>query len=453
VVNQDEDLNTITILESYPVSFEKVKTVRKQLQEITSDGKLSAVPSHQEHILFEESMYVCTHIFISNNGKSTEVYLWAGSGVPEAAVEDAQLFARKVAKENNGKLLVLHQGKETPNFFQALGGILIIFHGTRSKTSLGVPNKFVLCGRRHMGHICFDEVDFSLHSFFSSFPYLVSCNSRLYLWQGVGCHQEELSSARLITMDVSPMPDLLEIEEGKEPASFFSLFPPLPKHPKNTIPRSADHWRLKARNDKYRCRLFRVEQHGNTRGSTSLQVSNFFSNVIARRPSWSSLSARNSPTEEQPPKTPKTPSTPMSPARPPNSGTPLVAKISTKIVEVAPFTQEDVTVEGIYVLDAFFEVYIIVGPLAHTQSHAFATALLFAQDYGILAASLEDRPFVPVSTVVLEGVPRDMKPCFRQWRDSEDVGGTEALMAGKPKRGRSLRCVGLDAALAATRAK
>lgn len=91
----------------------------------------------------------------------------------------------------------------------------------------------------------------------------------------------------------------------------------------------------------------------------------------------------------------------------------------------------------------------IVGPLSRTQHTAFAIALLFAQDYGILAASLQDRPFVPVSTVVLEGAPRDMKAAFRQWEDR--FLPTGALMAGKPRRGRSLRIVGLAAALAATR--
>jgi hypothetical protein len=90
----------------------------------------------------------------------------------------------------------------------------------------------------------------------------------------------------------------------------------------------------------------------------------------------------------------------------------------------------------------------IIGPLAQSQSHAFAAALHFAQDYGILAASMEDRPFVPVSTVVLEGAPRDMKFCFRQWDNEKGVGATEALMAGKVKRSGSLRCVGLSAALA-----
>lgn len=91
----------------------------------------------------------------------------------------------------------------------------------------------------------------------------------------------------------------------------------------------------------------------------------------------------------------------------------------------------------------------IVGALSGSQSHAFSTALLFAQEYGILAASLEDRPFVPVSTVVMEGVPRDMKAVFRRWEDR--LMPTSALMAGKPRRGKSLRIVGLSAAIAATR--
>ena len=91
----------------------------------------------------------------------------------------------------------------------------------------------------------------------------------------------------------------------------------------------------------------------------------------------------------------------------------------------------------------------IVGALSQNQSNAFSTALLFAQDYAMEAASLEDRPFLPVSTVVLEGVPRDMKFVFRSWEDKQIP--TSALMAGKPRRQGSLRIVKLAAALAATR--
>jgi len=121
-----------------------------------------------------------------------------------------------------------------------------------------------------------------------------------------------------------------------------------------------------------------------------------------------------------------------------------------KIIEISPFCQVDVSPSNIYILDAFFEIYIIVGSRSQSQYSAFHTALLFAQEYGILAAGMEDRPFVPVSTVVLEGVPRDLKRVFRTWND----GRTPTIIHSPTtslSRGRSLRVVPLNAALEATR--
>lgn len=74
---------------------------------------------------------------------------------------------------------------------------------------------------------------------------------------------------------------------------------------------------------------------------------------------------------------------------------------------------------------------------------------------------MEDRPFVPVSTVVLEGVPRDLRGVFRKWVD----GPTEAQRllelererrmsvnaGGGLKRGKSLKVLSLTNALDAVR--
>ncbi|EON62213.1 hypothetical protein W97_01433 [Coniosporium apollinis CBS 100218] len=418
------DVDAQAILNSSMGQADKIKTLRKHIQEVAGDGKLIPVPAQEEHILFDSTMYLCTHVFGSSSGiKTTEVYLWAGSAVAESTLEDAQLFCRRVAKENNGKLIIIRQGKEPSSFFQALGGIVITRTGSRSDR----PQKYMLCGRRHMGHIAFDEVALSLPNFCSGFPYIISSQTgKHYLWKGVGCGAEELGCARLICMDLGGTSEVEEIDEGHEPAAFFDLFPALDNGSKS-IPRSAEHWRLKAKSEKYNTRLFRIEQHQQQSG---FQVSNFFASIV-RRPSWQSIL---SPTNDRP-QTPRTPSTPGAP--------------QSKVVEIAPFCQSDLEAEHVYVLDAFFEIYIIVGALSRSQSHAFSTALLFAQEYGILAASLEDRPFVPVSTVVMEGVPRDMKAVFRRWEDR--LMPTSALMAGKPRRGKSLRIVGLSAAIAATR--
>ena len=67
----------------------------------------------------------------------------------------------------------------------------------------------------------------------------------------------------------------------------------------------------------------------------------------------------------------------------------------------------------------------------------------------MLAVSEEDRPFMPVTTVILEGVPRDMKALFRHWNDA--LIPAAGLMSGKLGRGKSLRIVGLDKAIEGTR--
>jgi hypothetical protein len=98
-------------------------------------------------------------------------------------------------------------------------------------------------------------------------------------------------------------------------------------------------------------------------------------------------------------------------------------------------------------------MYIIVGARAQSQYSSFRNALDFAQEYAILAAGMEDRPFVPISTVVLEGIPRDLKRVFRFWRDdlSPTATHTSSAAMGTPRRGRSLRVVSLTQALQALR--
>ena len=108
-------------------------------------------------------------------------------------------------------------------------------------------------------------------------------------------------------------------------------------------------------------------------------------------------------------------------------------------------------------------MYVIVGARAQDQYASFRNALEFAQEYAILASGMEDRPFVPISTVVLEGIPRDLKSVFRKWNDA----ASPTLVAQSPQtsnpvsptaskipspsnqRPRSLRVVSLTQALQA----
>jgi len=436
-----DHIDTAHVLKSPPLVMGpagKIRTLRKHIQEVNGDGRLSPVPQHEEHVLFQESMYICTHVYDnSKNARLTDVYLWAGNGVAESNVEDAQLFAKNHARQNQANLIILRQGQEPPNFFEALGGIVITRRGTNPASK-----EFMLCGRRHLGHLAFDEVDFSLKTLCSAFPYLISTAAgKVLLWKGRGCSAEELSGARLMGMDLAPTGDFTEIDEGSEPQSFLNIFPPSNVPVKGpAIPRSADHWRYKATSDKYHVRLFKVEQSTSAQSGSwgsALQVSSSsFLAPLLRRPSWNGVAVGANNSEQ----------TPLAPQTPVNATS---SNIKTDIKEIMPFSQRDLEPENIYVLDAFFEMYIIVGPLSRTQAPAFATALLFAQEYAMIAVSEQDRPFIPVTTVILEGVPRDMKAVFRHWDDARIPAA--GLMRGKLGRGKSLRIVGLEKAIEGTR--
>lgn len=296
----------------------KIKTLRKQIWEITGHGKSIPVPSHQEHILFEDSLYLCTHVFGTLTGtRTTEIYLWCGCGVAESAADDAQIFARKVAKENNGKLLILQQGKETSNFFQALGGIVITRRGSSSRG--GSPSKaaatYMLCGRRHVGQIAFDEVDYSTRSLCKAFPFLISARlGKLYLWKGVGSGADELGCARLIGMDLGLAGEIEEVDQGHEPDEFWEALP----GGKSGAMMDFQHWHLRPVCEKYVTRLFDIEVEPSRPKSSS---------------GFSWRRRESAPQEDN-------------------------AHLVTRVREIAPFAQSDMARDGIYVLDAFFEVFV-----------------------------------------------------------------------------------------------
>jgi hypothetical protein len=254
--------DTAAILAAPQERSTDIKTLRASLYQLSSDGKKQLVPSHHERLLFEGNMYICVHVFGTAAGKKiTEVYFWAGDEVPTSTVQGADIFAQREAKSAGGKLVKVQQGKETPEFFQALGGIIIVRRGLSNKYDSLAPH--ILCGRKHLGQIAFDEVDYSPASLCSGFPYLISTQSgKSYLWKGKGSGIDELSCARLIGMDLGLTGEIEEVEDGKESALFLGIFGVGAR-----IPKSADHWRMKPNYNKYSGRLFRADS------STRSQVS------------------------------------------------------------------------------------------------------------------------------------------------------------------------------------
>jgi hypothetical protein len=351
------EIDVLGVLQSHPKN-EKVETIRTSIHEMSGDGKLSPLPSNQEHVLFEDAMYVCVHLCKTARGtRSTEVYLWVGSSVPQAASEDGHVFARKVAKDHGGKLQLVPQGKEPSGMFAALGGILITLRQRDAETR-GLPSRFMLCGRHHLGHMAFDSLDFGPGSLCSGFPYLVRGGSSLFLWAGAGCTVEELDCARLVAMDLlaasaDPGAAFLEIKDGDEPPAFLDLFdrgvgrtrPP-------RIPPSASHWRLKpAVGSRYCSRLFRISQRSTSpRKAGALQVGH-------QLLGWASH-LLPSPTAGSMDPAVASGSKPTSPVK--EAGADLQAA-ACDVEELVPFDCADLQRDGgVWVLDAFFEMYMWV---------------------------------------------------------------------------------------------
>ncbi|KAJ5682757.1 hypothetical protein N7462_005922 [Penicillium macrosclerotiorum] len=344
----------------------KIRTMKRQIWELTGDGKRQELPVNQEYVLYEGSMYLCVHIFEAQGSNNAEVYLWCGDDVSEAALDDAMLFTRKVARENSCKLEIVRQGKEPVRFIQALGGIIITRRGSSSRSNSSAL--YMLCGRKHLGQMAFDEVDYSLRNLCSGFPFVISAPfGKLYLWKGRGSGPEETGAARLISMDLGLTGEFEEVDEGREPETFFEDF----AYSRETNPlMTSEYWKLKPKYDHFRTRLLRVDHE------------------LAQPPRfW---------------------------MRRPGSGSPVV-RPNDSVQEIEPFCSKDLTEKDVYVLDTFFEIYVIVGDQASQKSADFASAVVFAHEYGILAASLQDRPFIPKSFVALGGIPDRCQSAFRKW--------------------------------------
>ena len=315
-VRESIKIGTQSVLDSASSkeSFPKIKTLRKQISEVQNNGKAVPVPSHQEHILFEDSLYLCMHVFGTPAGqRMTEVYLWCGDGASPSMIEDAQLFAKRYAKDHGGRLIVLQQGKETSSFFQALGGIFITRRGSSSRASAS-DSRYMLRGRQHIGQIAFDETDLSSLNLCSGFPHIISPGSgKLYLWKGQGASADEIGCARLIGMDLG---EIVEIDEGQEPKVFWSAFPSPRPSPRST----SQYWHLKPSRDTYNLRLFGVE----TESPRPKSASSFMQ--------WGRRGSAPSPDRN--------------------------TVYNAHFREIVPFSHADLVDEGIVVLDAFFEVFV-----------------------------------------------------------------------------------------------
>jgi len=208
------------------------------------------------------------------------------------------------------------------------------------------------------------------------------------------------------------------VEQGGEDSSFLKIFGA--GTVREVISGSSALWKGKsAAPERFDVRLYRVEE--------VVQKVSLFAGLLSRRPSWNS----------RPP--------PLS-----RSASQDGAEIKVEAKRISPFTQTDLEAEGIYVLDAYSELYILIGPLfASTPERVrdvlLAQSLRFAATLDGFRADDEGWEGRGRGIVVFGGVPRDVKMLFRCWDEGRGLWGTAGLMAGsRGTRGDEVTMVGLD---------
>ena len=356
----------------------KIRTTHHAVYEISGDGKKTALPSQQQHILHEESMYLVVHKFAAENGTATsEVNLWCGDRVSDAAVEDVQIFCRRDAREHGTKLEVVKQGKESANFIQAFGGILIT---RRTKSSA----LYMLCGRRHLGHIVFDEVDIDASSLCPGYTFLVSAPyGKLFLWKGKGAGADEIGSARLIGTDLGLTGEIEEIDQGSEPGSFWDAV-----GGRKQVEWSND-W------------LQRSDMHGFP--TVMYRVEHERPGMLSNLTSWG-LKRAASPSKQQ---------------------------VKATCERLQSFCQSDLEHPAIHILDAYRTLYVVMTRQCASKTAEFITALYLAQDFAMLSPAIQDRPALPACYVVAGDLPNDVKACFRKWSaiEASSLVGKDSICA------------------------
>ncbi|KAK1810374.1 hypothetical protein LTR12_015254 [Friedmanniomyces endolithicus] len=396
----------------------EVKTLRRTTQEILPDGSVITLRQQEQYTLFDSSVYICTHTYLTaTSTKQAQLFIWSGSAASHSALSHAQKAAK--TKSSTLPLQTITQGHEPALFLQALGGIVITRRGSRLHTA----KQYILCGRQHLGHIVLDEVDFGLDSLCAGFVFLISYpvtlqRTDLYLWKGTSCAMEEVCAARLVGMEVGEMGGIVEVEQGNEGSGLLGMFGP--ETVKKGIPEASAMWKRKAEAPgRPEVRLYRVEE--------VVQKVGLFAGLLSRRPSWNSRPPPSSRSASQ-------------------DG----ADIKVEAKRLSSFTQTDLEAEGIYVLDAYSELYVLIGPLfasvpERVRGVLLAQTLRFTEELARFHAENEGWEGSGRGFVLFGGVPKDVKMLFRCWDQGRGLWGTAGLMAGsRGTRGDEVMMVGLD---------
>ena len=166
-----------------------------QAWSIVSRVKHVSLPNTEEHVLYSKDMHAFLYMFNSEPGApepSAIKFLWVGKDCT-LGEKDGMEFIRLMG-DQNADTHVIQQGRETPLFVRALGGVIVAREGTRRP--LNSVEDAVFRVRQCLGAIAIDQVSFRRGEFCSGFSYVVKRDGDVFVWHGNGSLSEEITTAR-----------------------------------------------------------------------------------------------------------------------------------------------------------------------------------------------------------------------------------------------------------------
>ena len=164
-----------------------------------------SLPNTEEHVLYSNDMHAFLYMFNDEPGAiepSAITFLWVGKDctLPEReGMEFVRLMGDQTADTH-----VIYQGRETPLFIRALGGVIVTRNGSRRP--LDSTEDGLFCVRQCLGGISIDQVEFRKREFCSGFSYVAKRGRDVFVWHGNGSLSEEIAAARRFAAEISSQP-------------------------------------------------------------------------------------------------------------------------------------------------------------------------------------------------------------------------------------------------------
>ncbi|TPX30793.1 hypothetical protein SmJEL517_g05708 [Synchytrium microbalum] len=356
-----------------PKPEEDLGVVSLEVLVLEEKGTSKSIDATEAQILYAGESYTFMYKHLTGRPESPKevsvMYYWIGSETKSSDMANAAYTAADIAKKAGARQVRVRQGQEPSHFLKMLGGFVIVRKGFRK--SFIHEDKALY----HIRAVCRDvvrceETIFNASSLSSAHCFVLALKNQVIVWHGVGSFDYEQAKANEVAKRIADVRPIQEIQEQNEPKIWFEKLAPNSTR-KTPEYASADYFSLKSKfPDSYKTRLFRI--------SFGLKNGN--------------------PTAE----------------------------------EVENYTQNDLEESAVFILDAFFEMFVWVGSEAKSNFKDVKLGLETCMEYVSYVAKKQPQRRIDGTKClfVRSGAePANFRTCFTAYDDgAEDFSESQGFL-------------------------